>query len=478
MRRPTSRLLTAAVTVVAALAASAVAAAAVGGDPGLPQQWGLNQVGAPSAWADGAVIGAGVPIAVIDTGADLGHEDLRDRIIASVTCVDTGGDPAACKGPGADIEGHGSHVAGIAAASANSVGISGVAPGASIVAIQVFKRDVQGRYTTSGNDVNAGIRWVLRNVAGKGAVNLSLGGNFVVTNVFGGASFADGIEEAWAAGWLPVLASGNEEVLGLGSSNYGALNALVVGATGPKDEVASYSSPTGNAKWALVAPGGDASGECAPATCVLSTYRGGGYALMQGTSQATPHVAGAAALLMGAGLSNRQTVDRLLETANAKVVCGSRCRGRLDVARAAAGLAPAGGRAPAPAPAPAPTQSAPAPAPGGAATTTPGRRPSAGPPPTTAPPAPTTAAPEETTTSMEVPLEPTAVPDGAAGSEVVGPPLPVDELVTVAGGAANGVATDDGGAPAGAVGAAGLAALGVTGWAGWLWRRRPEAFSP
>jgi subtilisin family serine protease len=366
-RRP---LLPVALLAALLLAAMTAGAGAVGTDPGLPQQWGLRQIGAPTAWAGGAVVGDGVPIAIVDTGVDLGHEDLRDRIGAAVTCVDTGGDPAKCKADGADIEGHGSHVAGIAAASANSVGVSGVAPGARLIVVRVFTKSTnsvtgEATFSATSDDINAGIRWTIAHVPGKGAINLSVGGNYVVTSVFG-ASFADGIEEAWKAGWVPVLASGNENLLGVESSNYGSLDALVVGATGPDDKVASYSSETGDAKWALLAPGGDATScQDEAAKCILSTYKGGQYGYLQGTSMATPHVAGAVALLMKLGLSNAATVQRLLDTADRKVACGGNCRGRLDVAKATAGLAPAsggGGGGPATTAAPAPGPSAPIPA--------------------------------------------------------------------------------------------------------------------
>ena len=198
--------------------------------------------------------------------------------------------------------GHGTHVSGIAAAASNDIGIAGVAPEARIVAVRVIQEDVdpvtgQKSYFYDPRDVNAGIRWVIGNVAAKGAINLSLGGNFVLVTV-GGPGFDVGIEEAWKAGWTPVISSGNQGVGGVvGSRNYGKLNSMVVGATGPDDELAEYSSPFGDAKWGIVAPGGNASSGCQsePRRCVLSTIPGGRYEAHQGTSMATPHVAGAAA---------------------------------------------------------------------------------------------------------------------------------------------------------------------------------------
>jgi thermitase len=319
---------------------------AVGTDPGLPQQWGLRQIGAPSAWATS--VGAGVPIAIVDTGIDLGHEDLRDQIGAAVTCVGTGGDPAKCVVDGKDIDGHGSHVAGIAAAEANDVGVSGVAPGARLIAVRVFSKSkdpITGQESVgaSTDDINAGIRWAIHHVPGKGVINLSIGDDLPVS--LGSAGFADGVEEAWAAGWVTALAAGNEgDLLGVNGENYGTLDAVVVGATGPTGDVASYSSPIGDAKWGVVAPGGDAQ-DCRTeqAKCVLSTYAGGQYAFLEGTSMATPHVAGGLALLLSAGLSNAAAVQRLLATLDTSKSCGSGCKGRLDVAKAVAGLAPAGG---------------------------------------------------------------------------------------------------------------------------------------
>jgi subtilisin family serine protease len=222
-------------------------------DPGLAQQWGLRQIGAPTAWETS--VGTGVPIAIIDTGIDLDHEDLRGQLMARVTCVGTGGDARRCAVDGADIHGHGTHVAGIAVAASNNAGVVGVAPGARLVAVRVFQEErstdaLSGKETVSyfadSRDIDAGIRWVLANVSQKGAINLSLSNELPVKVIDTG--FEDGIEQAWAAGWVPVLSAGNESNLaGVNGEEYGDLNAMVVGATGPDGSVASYSSPLGSA---------------------------------------------------------------------------------------------------------------------------------------------------------------------------------------------------------------------------------------
>jgi subtilisin family serine protease len=324
------------VTVTALLSFFALPAQA-SNDARFSEQWSLQKIGAPTAWASST--GAGVRIGIVDTGVDLNHEDLSGKVVADTSCVGSKGDPTKCSGSGQDDQGHGTHVSGIAAAAKdNQVGIAGVAPDAQLVVAKVLSAAGSG----STDDINAGIRWVVDH--GARVVNLSLGDpNFFITTLEG-TPLSDGIQYAWAHGAIPVVASGNTNPGGLGllgSSDYGSMNAVVVGATGPSDEVASYSSPLGNAKWSIMAPGGVGGGT--PDRDILSSiWRQGArnqYAALAGTSMAAPHVTGALALLLGEGYGQQGAVDRLLGTADHSVACGPNsptCAGRLDVARATA----------------------------------------------------------------------------------------------------------------------------------------------
>jgi thermitase len=204
-----------------------------------------------------------------------------------------------------------------------------VAPDAHFVVAKAMGDDGSG--TTE--DINRGIQWVVDH--GAQVVNLSLGDPAFEITARLGTPIQPAIEYAWSRGAIPVLASGNyEQGFGAqGSANYGNLDAVVVGSTAKDGTVPAYSTSLGNAKWGIVAPGGNGDGAGAD---VLSTAPGGRYAWMAGTSLATPHVSGALALLLAQGLTPSAAVQRLLTTADRSVACGTGCQGRLRVDSAVA----------------------------------------------------------------------------------------------------------------------------------------------
>ena len=324
---------------VSALTLVPTTAARASNDPSFDTQWGLTKIGAESAWA--RTTGAKVRIGIVDTGIDLKHEDLSGKVVASISCVGSAGDPAKCQGDAQDDQGHGTHVSGIAAAvKDNGKGIAGVAPDAELVVAKVL--GAQG--TGQGSDVTAGIKWVVDN--GAKIVNLSLGDPAqIVTSLISPSDMAPGIEYAWSKGAIPVLAAGNANTGGLGleGASYGDMNAVVVGATGPEDKPAHYSTSTGGAKWAVAAPGGAGEPTGQKETDIYSTFWKSGeqnaYTYLAGTSMAAPFVSGALALLLAQGYDQQGAVNRLLETADQGVGCeanSSTCRGRINVDRATA----------------------------------------------------------------------------------------------------------------------------------------------
>lgn len=310
-------------------------------------QWGLERVGAADAWSQAT--GRGVTIAIVDSGADLKHEDLRTKIVGSAGCIGANNDPAKCTGSAQDDNGHGTHVSGIAAAATdNGLGVAGIAPDAKLLVVRVLAHDCSGANgcTASGTagDVSAGIRWAVDQ--GARVINLSLGGGAAQSAL--GCSFCDAIDYAWSKGAIAVVAAGNDAVL---PSGFGNQPAVVVTATTRDDTRASYSSSSSSvvraARWPVSAPGGEAetqASDCATNGTpkgVVSTYWVAGqlnqYACLAGTSMATPHVSGALAVLLSTGLSPQAAIDRLLATAKDLGPAGrddSFGYGRIDLAKA------------------------------------------------------------------------------------------------------------------------------------------------
>jgi subtilisin family serine protease len=329
-------------------------------DPGRSRQWALDRIGADEAWR--VATGEGTTIAIVDSGIDVGHPDLRDKIAGTTDCVGQDDAPGGClDGAGADDAGHGTHVAGIsAAATDNREGIAGVAPAARLLAVRVLANSCppdadpgSGACEAEGteSDVAEGIRWAADH--GADVINLSLGS--VTQAVVGpGRVFADALAYAWDRGAIPVLVAGNDLLL---PGSVVDVPAVVVSATARDDSRASYSSGVGNVRWAVAAPGGESddasSCEAATPNGILSTFfrpapdgsGTSGYACVAGTSMAAPHVTGALAVLRSAGLAPEDAVERLLATATDLGPAGPDSTfgaGRIDLAAAVAGLAPTG----------------------------------------------------------------------------------------------------------------------------------------
>ncbi|WP_077737098.1 S8 family peptidase [Bacillus sonorensis] len=232
--------------------------------------------------------GANVKVGVIDTGIQSSHSDLNVSGGASFVSGDSN--------PFIDGNGHGTHVAGTVAALDNSIGVLGVAPNVSLYAIKVLNSSGSGTYSA----IVSGIEWATSN--GMDVINMSLGGSS------GSTALKQAVDNAYARGVVVVAAAGNSG--SSGSSNtigYPAKydSVIAVGAVDSNSNRASYSSV--GSELEVMAPG---SG-------VYSTYPSNTYATLNGTSMASPHVAGAAALILSKypTLSASQVRNRLSSTA-------------------------------------------------------------------------------------------------------------------------------------------------------------------
>jgi subtilisin family serine protease len=230
-------------------------------------QWGLNKVRAPEAWA--LSTGQGVLIAVLDTGTDYNHPDLSGKVRTDIAWnfVNNNNDAR-------DNNGHGTHVSGIAAAATNnSRGVAGMGWDASILPLKVLDSGGNGRT----DQLISAIYYAADH--GARVINMSLGGPYSCLSDLQAA-----VDYAYSRGALLVAAAGNDYK---NQTVFPANCAHVLGvaATGYYDTLASFSVT------------GTHVSVAAPGTSIYSTLWGGGYGYMQGTSMATPFVAGLAALV-------------------------------------------------------------------------------------------------------------------------------------------------------------------------------------
>lgn len=286
------------VTAGVMLAALAVPTGALaGGDPLRSHQWNLSMVESDAAHATST--GRGAKIAIVDTGIKASHPDLRgSRFLRGHDFVDNDSTP------NDNVDGHGTHVTGIAGAGAgNGIGVSSVAPGATILPVRVLGNDGSGDAATVAKGIDYAV------AQGADVINLSLGGD--VPLVGSDATFDAAIDRALDRGRIVVAAAGNDGLPACGQPS-GSGRLLCVGSVDKRRSHSFFSNFGGGL--GLVAPGG--SGLPGTDEDILSTYANNGYEELAGTSQATPHVAGVAALLVSKGVRGQAAVRRILATAS------------------------------------------------------------------------------------------------------------------------------------------------------------------
>ncbi len=242
--------------------------------------------------------GNGIVVAVVDTGVDLDHPDLQANLVTGKTFVSGTSTPD-------DDNGHGSHVAGVVAGVGGNGGIIGVAPRAKIMPIKVL--DYGGSGTIFGTA--EGIRWAADH--GARIINMSFGGVNYSSTLVDAIRYASN-----SRGALLVAAGGNcgDESYFLNGCSYedqpvypaNLSSVMAVASTDENDNQSSFSNQ------------GNYIDIAAPGSNIYSAYRAGGYRIMSGTSMASPHVAGLAALIWSqdTSLTNSQVGTKIKNTAN------------------------------------------------------------------------------------------------------------------------------------------------------------------
>lgn len=305
-------------------------------DPLFSQLWGMQKIQAPQAW-DITTGSDAIVVADIDTGVDLSHPDLSTSLVPGWNFINNTNNPQ-------DDHGHGTHVAGtIGGIGNNSVGVAGVNWRIKIMPIKTMDNTGSGTSAV----IMQGIKYAADN--GAKVANLSLGGSGSCSS-----SQQTTINYAISKGTTVIIAAGNSGIDSINHQPGNCNGVITVGATDNQDKRSIWTSGNSSNYGQIVEIG-------APGTGIVSTYRGGGYRSQNGTSMATPHVAGAAALLLSANpsLSPQQVATCLIN--NADPISTDRPIGpRLNIFRAISACA--GGNVPTlppasntPTPSPSPT---------------------------------------------------------------------------------------------------------------------------
>jgi serine protease len=338
---------------------------AIPNDTYYPTMWNLTKVKMPEAW-DLTKGTNQITVGVVDTGIAQTHPDFQGRsfipgrdfamcnvistydgsCIIAKTCPNE--QQGYCDNDPSDDHGHGTHVAGtIGAVTNNAKGISGINWNVALLPVKVLNSNSQGL-----------ISWVTKGItfaadSGAKVINLSLGGPPSCSQ---DPATQDAINYARSRGAVVIVSAGNEATDASNTSPASCQGVITVAATGPNDEAASYTNYGSVVD--LAAPGGNPIGNtCAAETCITSLWIYNQYAYDAGTSQAAPHVSGAAALLLSINpnlspdqieniLKNPNYVD-LISPAPSKPIGA----GRLNVFKALSSLT----SPPTPTPTPTPT---------------------------------------------------------------------------------------------------------------------------
>ncbi|MEB9613444.1 S8 family peptidase [Bacillus cereus] len=241
---------------------------------------GVKLINAPAAW-EKSEKGKDIVVAVLDTGCQTDHVDLKDRIIGGKNfTTDNNSDPNNYS----DLNGHGTHVAGTIAATENNQGVLGVAPQAKLLIVKILAGNGKGSYEWIINGINYAVNWRGPNGEKVRVISMSLGGPKDVPELH------QAVKNAVNNDILVVCAAGNRGDDNSNTDEFdypGSYQEVVeVGAVDLKKKIAPFSESNKNVD--LVGPG----------VGILSTFKGGGYATLSGTSMATPHISGGVALII------------------------------------------------------------------------------------------------------------------------------------------------------------------------------------